>query len=385
MSVRPLAALAALLLLTAACGEDDDGPGGGAGTTVTTGGSGGTGTGSGTGGNGGGTATGTGTAGGTGGSGTGTATGSGTGGGTSAGFACQYPGDVGIQSHGTVVWYEGFEEGSVSAVIARYDAHSSESEMALVSDTPSGSPGAVSMRMTAGDTAADTDLYKNFGTGWDDLYVRYYTKYEANVNYHHTGVWVGGYYPAQTWPSPYAGTRPNGNDRFSVAVEIMTDGTNPSPRLDFYNYWMGMQTNPGGGFWGNVLINDANLVATFDWQCIEVHIRMNTSTSSNAGAELGIWRDGESIVQYDDQGPTGRWLHDKFCRTDPNEPATATSCTDYTLSPPDVVLDLQWRTTNDLKNNYFWPQNYITSGPAGDVWYDDMVLATERIGCICPN
>jgi hypothetical protein len=253
--------------------------------------------------------------------------------------------------------------------------------MLLDSDVPSLSSGSASMRLRAGDTASDTDFYKNFGTGWDDLYLRYYVKYEPGVSYHHTGVWVGGYRPALDWPNPQAGTRPNGDDRFSVAVEIMTDGTLSAPPLDFYNYWMGMQTNPGGGYWGNTLIHDASLVATFDWQCIEIHVRLNPDPTSNAGAELGIWRDDEAIVQYDDQGPMGRWLHDKFCRTEADSP----SCTDYEIPPPDVVLDLQWRTTTELKNNYFWPQNYITGGPAGNVWYDDMVLATERIGCICPS
>ena len=364
MAPRTLAALSTLLLLTAGCGDDESGGGGGSGGTTATGGAGGTVT--------------------TGGSGTGgsSTTGSGTGGGTSEGFACQYPGDVGIDGHAGVVWAENFEEGSVGAVLARYDDYKNESGMALVADVPSVSTGAASMQLTAGGGTNATDFYKSFGTGgFDDLYVRYYAKYEAGVNYHHTGVWVGGYNPPLSWPNPQAGSKPNGDDRFSVAIEIMTDGTLASPRFDFYNYWMGMKTNPGGDFWGNTLIHDASLVATFDWQCIEIHIRMNPDPTSAAGAELGVWRDDESIVQYDDQGPIGRWLHDKFCRTE----ADAPSCTDYTIPPPDVVLDLQWRTTTDLTNSYFWPQNYITSGPAGNVWYDDMVLATERIGCICPG
>ena len=51
---------------------------------------------------------------------------------------------------------------------------------------------------------------------------------------------------------------------------------------------------------------------------------------------------------------------------------------DFTLVP----LDLQYRSTADLKLNAFWPQNYITEGGAGDVFYDDMVIAKSRIGCI---
>jgi hypothetical protein len=251
--------------------------------------------------------------------------------------------------------------------------------MALVADVPAPSSGSASMRMTAGGGTNATDLFKNFGTGWDELYTRYYVKYADGVDWHHTGVWVGGYNPPTNWPNPQAGSRPNGDDRFSVSIEPMGNGTNP--RLDFYNYWMGMQTNPGGGFWGNTLVHDAGMFATHGWQCVEIHIALNPSAGSAAGAELGVWVENAPIVQYDDQGPVGRWLHDKFCRDTADSP----SCTDYTIPPPSIVLDLQWRTTTNLKINNFWPQNYITAGTTGDVWYDDMVLATERIGCIVPN
>jgi hypothetical protein len=47
-----------------------------------------------------------------------------------------------------------------------------------------------------------------------------------------------------------------------------------------------------------------------------------------------------------------------------------------------IALDLQYRATTDLKLNAFWPQNYISSGGPGSVAYDDMVLATEPVGCI---
>jgi hypothetical protein len=48
-----------------------------------------------------------------------------------------------------------------------------------------------------------------------------------------------------------------------------------------------------------------------------------------------------------------------------------------------IPLDLQLRSTSDLHINAFWPQNYITdSTTEGAVQYDDMVVATERIGCL---
>jgi len=35
-----------------------------------------------------------------------------------------------------------------------------------------------------------------------------------------------------------------------------------------------------------------------------------------------------------------------------------------------------------LKLNAFWPQNYITDPASGTVWFDDMVVATVRVGCL---
>ena len=111
-------------------------------------------------------------------------------------LADRYPCDQGIAGDPAVVWAENFEEGSVSAVTSRYNSSSNVAGLSLVTDKPSGSCGAASMRFTAdGRNAATqaTDLYKRFDAGQDELYVRWYAKYEAGAPWHHTGVWFGGY------------------------------------------------------------------------------------------------------------------------------------------------------------------------------------------------
>jgi hypothetical protein len=45
------------------------------------------------------------------------------------------------------------------------------------------------------------------------------------------------------------------------------------------------------------------------------------------------------------------------------------------------LLDQQWRTTNALKINYFWPANYNTASTNSSLLVDDMVVARQRIGC----
>lgn len=307
---------------------------------------------------------------------------SGGGGATAQGLASKYPGDVGIENDPDVVWTENFEEGSATAMLARYD-DKKPSGVALDSDVPAKSRGLASGMLTASGAGPNAvDFYKNLSPGYEELYVRYYAKYQANVEWHHTGVWVGGYNPASNYPNPQAGLKPNGDDRFSVSLEPMATGA--TPRMDFYNYWMMMHSwmdQPSGAtaYYGNSLIHEPSLTAKELWQCFEIHIKLNPDGASSAGAGLGVWVDDKSIIQFNDVGPVGYWVKDKFCP----EAATGTECTDYRPAMPTLVpLDLQYRSTTQLKLNVFWPQNYITSGGAGAVWYDDMVVAKNRVGCI---
>ncbi len=304
-------------------------------------------------------------------------------GGSGATLSSEYPGDQGIENDPDVVWYEGFESATASAVVSRYDSSNSQG-LSLSSDVAPNTSGTQSGRFTASGSGPNaTDLYKRLDPGFDELFVRYYAKYEGGVSWHHTGVWVGGYNPASNWPSPQAGIKPDGDDRFHVSLEPISSG--PNPRLDFYNYWMTMHSwmdNPSGNtaYYGNSLVHDANFRVDDDaWMCIEIKVKLNPSGSSGAGAELAVWKNDQSIIHYTDTAPLGRWLKDKFCPQN----ATANSCTDYPAPPgtQHIPLDLQYRSTTNLKLNAFWPQNYISSGGSGSVYYDHMVIATRRVGC----
>ena len=297
-------------------------------------------------------------------------------------LADRYPCDQGIATDPAVVWAENFEEGSVSAVTSRYQDYKNAGGMALVSDRPSRSCGAASMQFTAdGRNAATqaTDLYKRLDTGQDELYVRWYAKYQAGAPWHHTGVWFGGYNPPSNWPNPQAGIRPLGDDRVSFAVEPVWGNGGPNPVLDFYNYWMQMHTCSGcsGSYWGNALISRTAFTASDNtWACLEVHARLNTDMASDAGAVLEVWKNDSLIQRFPDTAGAGYWVQDHFCPVS----ADGSQCNySPTAAGP---ADLQFRTTTDLKLNAFWPQNYITDPASGSVWFDDMVLAKVRIGCL---
>jgi len=297
-------------------------------------------------------------------------------------LADRYPCDQGIAGDPAVVWAENFEEGSVAAVTSRYQDYKNAGGMALVTDKSSASCGAASMKFTAdGGNAATqaTDLYKRLDTGQDELYVRWYAKYQAGVPWHHTGVWFGGYNPPSDWPSPQAGIRPLGNDRVSFSIEPVWGSGGPNPVFDFYNYWMKMHTcsGCGGSYWGNALISRTAFTAADNtWACVEVHARQNTDMASDAGAVLEVWKNDSLIQRFPDPAGNGYWVQDHFCPAG----ADGSQCnySPTASGPPDI----QFRTTTDLKLNAFWPQNYITDPASGSVWFDDMVVATQRIGCL---
>jgi hypothetical protein len=220
----------------------------------------------------------------------------------------------------------------------------------------------------------------------EELWVRWYAKYQPDVPWHHSGMWFGGYNPAMPYPQPMAGISPDGDDRFSLSIEPVF--TEPALRFDFYSYWMRMHSfmedpfppndpdNPA--YYGNSMIHRNDFTVDDDsWVCLEVHVRLNDDLGSGGGAVIDVWKDDVRLVHFDDAGPMGYWIRDKFCP----DGADGTECTDYP-APADEILDLQLRSTADLQLNAFWPQNYITDDAMGTLTFDQMVVATSRVGCL---
>jgi hypothetical protein len=241
------------------------------------------------------------------------------------------------------------------------------------------------MKLTSGTSANATDLYKRLVPGHDEWFVRWYAKYQAGIQWHHTGMWIGGYDPATAYPNPQAGLKPNGDDRFEIAIEPVWGSGMPNPRLDTYDYWMKMHSwmdVPMGNtaYYGNSVIHRNGFTADDDaWICLEMHVKLNTDVASSAGAVFDVWKNDTLVQHIDGSAPMGCWIKDKFCP----QGADGTECTQYAnlCTMPYVPLDMQWRSTAALQLDYFWPQNYVTTGPDGSVTYDQMVVATSRIGC----
>jgi hypothetical protein len=288
------------------------------------------------------------------------------------GIASQYVGDEGIQDDPQAVFVENFEEGSLPAVKARWEDVYDSGVMSLDADIPAGSWGTRSLLMThTGGQGTGGHLYRRLLPGYDQLYLRFYVKFDPATHPIHHFVHMGGYNPSSPWPQGGAGVRPDGTDKLSTGIEPYGSAW----RWDFYTYWMHMRGNPGDPqYWGNDFINDPGLqVARGEWICVELMMKMNDPLTSYNG-EQALWingqpwtKDGQTTSHFGLGFPNGDWVWDSFIPDPGGSPFEG----------------YQWRTVNALNLNYVWLLLYITTAPAGHVsrvWFDNVVLAQSYIG-----
>ena len=240
--------------------------------------------------------------------------------------------------------------------------------MSFNADVPPGSPGARSLNIpwTGGGVNDGGHLFKQLTPGVDDtLYVRYYIKYPTSGSYDHSGIWMGGNNPSQSWPNPQAGIRPAGNDRFIAAAEQNT----AMSRFDHYNYWMTMRQSGDGNYWGNLLLNNPNVTARSNqWMCVEHMVKLNAPTTAFNG-EHAIWLDGVKVSHLGQGFPNGSWSGGIFTQSSSGSPFEG----------------FRWRSDANLKLNWIWLQVYAPDAPSGSsssIKFDHVVLAKSRVGCL---
>jgi len=285
-----------------------------------------------------------------------------------SGLAALYPGDVGIENHPDVVFVEKFEESTLSDLFNRWTDILNGPTLAWNADVPPGSPGthSLSIPWVGGGVNNGGHLYKQLNPAIDDtLHVRYYIKYPTNGQYHHEGIWMGGYNPPLAWPNPQAGVKPVGNDRFSAAAEQ----SHATLRFDHYNYWMKMRAAPDGQYWGNTLLNNSNVRGTTgQWMCVEHMVKLNNPVTASNG-EHAIWIDGVKISHLGQGFPNGSWTWGNFTQDSNGAPFEG----------------VQWRNNANLKLNWIWLQNYSPDDPPGfasTMSFDHVVAARSHIGCL---
>ena len=258
---------------------------------------------------------------------------------------------------GVVVFSDDFES-TVATISSRWGSASSTG-FSLSGDVPSSSAGSKSLQLSAG-LGKSTVLYHRLPVNYQKLFYRYYVKYEG-TEYHHTGAMIGGYDPPTDWAQGDAGlkgVRPNGDRLVVVSLETQSN------RLDTYNNWIDMQgATYQGQYFGRNMLQDLNLAVPNQWSCVELMVSLNSPASATNG-ELTVWIDGDEVASFRPGTPPGYWDGAGNWRIRSGSPA---------------FTGFLWRDTTSLGLNWVKIQNYDATPR---VWFDDVVVATERIGCL---
>jgi hypothetical protein len=307
------------------------------------------------------------------------------------GLSARYTGDHGIADDPAVLFAEDFEAGDLDAVAKHWDEASNRGGrvLSLEPGGPDASPGKRCLKITA--TLADNTgghLYTRLRRGVDRAFARFYVRFPESdgKGYIHHFVHFGGYRPSTRWPQGGAGTRPAGNERFTVGIEPYGQGGRfPAPGAwNFYAYWCEMKISADRRYWGNGLNPvQPQLVPRDRWQCVEVMIQCNTFSPAGEArrdGELALWLDGKLAAHIYPGAPRSRWTGMGFSLLDRGgEPFEG----------------FKWRTSPDLNVNFFWLLHYVTDNAlrrAGvkelpktvSVMFDHVVVATQYVGPIKP-
>jgi hypothetical protein len=185
--------------------------------------------------------------------------------------------------------------------------------------------------------------------GYDRLYFRRYVKFASDYdqgNLNHVGGGMAAVAGADRFRAMgSAGIRPRGDDHFNSSFEPWRDWGRYAPPgyMFLYTYWMDMQRDRDGNYWGTMLgpaESQRKAPKRDRWYCLEHMIRANAV--GRADGELAAWIDGELYLHY-----TG----------------------------------IRWRTSDRVKLKRFDLGLYVHRATRDNtVWYDDVALSTGYIG-----
>lgn len=262
------------------------------------------------------------------------------------GFAARLKGDDGAASHPAVIFADNFENGELGA---GWNEKGSTKVLSLV---PSGAAECGKRCMQV-----EARLGENEGGGltkWfepaDTVFVRFYTRFDANCDYVHHFVTLRankGQAGGDKWSGfGKAGLLPDGDERFSTALEPMGDWgkLKPPGKWNFYSYWHEMDKSRDGMYWGNQFLPTTQETITKErWICAEFMLKHNTPGKPDG--EQAFWIDGRLL---------GHWR------------------------------GINWRKSAGLKANALTLESYITDrwtkNPVNTVYFDNLIIAREYIG-----
>jgi hypothetical protein len=262
------------------------------------------------------------------------------------GLAARFTNDIGIAANPAVIFADDFESGELGA---RWDEKTA-GQILQFADANNGVCGRRCLKVEA-------HLNENHGGGLTkrfepapQLFVRFYVRFDPGCDYIHHFVTLRankGLRGGDKWSGfGGAGLRPNGDERFSTALEPWGDwGRSPAPgKWNFYSYWHEMKPSGDGKYWGNQFLPAGqDVIPKNRWICAEFMLKENTPGQPDG--EQAFWIDGNL---------KGHWR------------------------------GINWRKTESLKANALTLESYVTDrwtkNPTNIVYFDNVVIARQYIG-----
>ncbi|MEA2063294.1 MAG: hypothetical protein U9P14_06330 [Gemmatimonadota bacterium] len=319
------------------------------------------------------------------------------------GLAARYTGDAGIDTNEAVVFVEDFEEASLEDLFARWNDVSNEKDevISFARDVPEGSEGEKSLQMAAHRSInTGGHLFKVFTPGYDQLYIRFYTKFAADHGFTHHFVRIRGMINPVQWPVGNVSKQPStqwcGTDIEPLGAQFQLNqpAVQPPGIWALSSYWPEMRSWQGEGgtsFYPNLFeYKDPVAVGRDRWICVETMVKMNSSPDSSDG-EQAFWIDGRLVARLAPGTPEGTWLKDKF------------HISGRYNTNPQPFEGFRWRQDMQLQWNRLWllyyqsdkafqeTDEYASQNPdstvdtrKSTVWFDHIVVAREYIGPMGP-
>ncbi len=318
---------------------------------------------------------------------------------TAGTLAERHPGDEGLAEDPAVLFHDDFESGW-----GRWDAPRADTRyLTILEDAARAHAGRrfLQSKVTTADLAENMYISASprvaFPRRVDEVWWRFHVRFPVVApNPHH---WVRTAAGTESWNrSGIANTLPRGDEGFWFDFDINNDDV-----FNFYVYWYKMRSgrcNDGSAtpgcagdqgttyYYGNVFRSEGQVPFPRDeWFCIEVHAKANTVGEMDG--ELSFWVDDVLVGEFRTGVPEGTWLRDRF------HPG---GCDFSACTPPQPFEGFDFRSSPDVKFKAFFLDAYyqrdtsdrkrraleergLTVSDEQIIWYDDVVVATERIGC----
>jgi len=254
--------------------------------------------------------------------------------GVETGIAADYPNDIGITDHPSVIFASGMEtpdwyvdDLNYSGTLREGYEHTTEPSIVLTGE------GCLQIQQTEG-THNPYEFHPDL-PDLDTVYLRWYRKYEEGYQWTQHKM-PGVYATAPGYPGGGAGEKPDGYDKYSCKLFVDWEA-----RPAFYSYHPDQAGGYGDHFPQN--IGEPVVLETERWYCFEMMLQSNTAGEHDG--ELKMWIDG--VLKGH-------------------------------------VTGLRFRETDILKINEFTHSAYVggtwVSERDQKLWEDNLVIATEYIG-----